>query len=300
MSDTIPPRAWALLLLLALLWGGSFFFIAVALPEVPPLSLVAARVVLAAAALWIAARASGLRPPRGHAAAVTLLGMGVLNNVIPFALIAWAQLHLASGVASILNATAPVWGVLLGALAGTGGVTRLRAAGVAAGFAGVVLLMGVDKLASPGGDTLAVLAMLGATLSYAAAGLWAKRLARDGIPPLVAAAGQCSVSAVLLGAAALVVEAPWALPLPSPPALGALLALGLLSTALAYAIFFRVIALAGGMNGLLVTFLIPPVAIALGVLVLGEPLLARHVLGCAVILAGLALIDGRVFRRRGG
>jgi drug/metabolite transporter (DMT)-like permease len=299
MPDTIPPRAWALLLLLSLLWGGSFFFIAVALRDVPPLTLVASRALLAAAALWIAARTLGLRIPPGRAALVTLLGMGVLNNVIPFTLIAWAQLHLASGVASILNATTPVWGVLLGAALGAAGVTKLRAAGVVSGFAGVVLLMGVDKLAAPGSDTLAVLAMLGATLSYAAAGLWAKRLAHDGIPPLIGAAGQCSVSTVLLGAAALALETPWALPLPSTPALAALLALGLFSTGLAYALFFRVIELAGGMNAMLVTFLIPPVAIALGVAVLGETFLARHALGCLVILLGLALIDGRLFRRFG-
>jgi drug/metabolite transporter (DMT)-like permease len=298
MSETIPPRAWALLLALALLWGGSFLFIAVALPEVPPLTLVASRAILAAALLWAAALALGLRAPRSRAALVTLLGMGVLNNVIPFALIAWAQLHLASGVASILNATTPVWGVLLGAALGSAGVTRLRAAGIAAGFAGVVLLMGPDKLLAPGSETLAVLAMLGATLSYASAGLWSKRLARDGIPPLIGAAGHCSVSSVLLGALALGFDAPWALPAPSAAVVAAVLALGLLSTGLAYALFFRLIAIAGGPNAMLVTFLIPPVAIALGVLLLGETLLPRHVLGCVVILAGLVLIDGRVFRRR--
>jgi drug/metabolite transporter (DMT)-like permease len=300
VTETIPPRAWALLLLLALLWGGSFFFIAVALSEVPPLTLVATRTLLAAVALWTAALAFGLRLPPGRTLLVTLLGMGVLNNAIPFVLIALAQLHLASGVASILNATTPVWGVILGAALGTAGVTRLRMAGVAAGFAGVVLLMGSEKLAAPGSDSLAVLAMLGATLSYAAAGLWSKRLARDGIPPLLGAAGQCSVSTLLLGALALTVDQPWTLPLPSAPALGALLALGLLSTGLAYAIFFRIIAMAGGMNAMLVTFLIPPVAIALGVAVLGEALLARHVAGCVVILAGLALIDGRLFARGPG
>jgi len=258
---------------------------------------VAARALLAAAALLAACAALGLRIPPARAALVTLAGMGVLNNAIPFALIALAQLHLASGVASILNATTPVWGVLLGAALGTAGVTALRAAGVAAGFAGVVLLMGADTLLAPGSDSLAVLAMLGATLSYACAGLWSKRIARDAIPPLVGAAGQCAVSTLLLGALALALDQPWALPLPSPPALAAVLALGLLSTGLAYAIFFRVIALAGGMNALLVTFLIPPAAIALGVLVLGETLLARHVLGCVVILGGLVLIDGRLLRR---
>jgi drug/metabolite transporter (DMT)-like permease len=298
MSETIPPRAWALLLALALLWGGSFLLIAVALPEVPPLTLVASRAILAAAVLWAAALALGLRAPASRAALVTLAGMGVLNNVIPFALIAWAQLHLASGVASILNATTPVWGVILGAALGAAGVTLLRAAGVAAGFAGVVLLMGWEKLLAPGSDTLAVLAMLGATLSYAAAGMWSKRLARDGIPPLIGAAGHCSVSAVLLGALAAGFDAPWTLPAPSWAVVAAVLALGLLSTGLAYALFFRVIALAGGANALLVTFLIPPVAIALGVTLLGETLLPRHVAGCVVILAGLALIDGRVFGRR--
>ncbi|MBR0647875.1 DMT family transporter [Plastoroseomonas hellenica] len=297
MDQSLSARAWALLLLLALLWGGSFFFIGVAVREAPPLLVAWSRVAMAAIALWLAVVALRVPVPRSGAAVVTLAGMGLLNNVIPFSLIAYGQAHLPSGFASILNATTPVWGVVLGVAAFRQPATWPRALGVALGFAGVLVLMGPEKLVAPGADLLPILALLAASISYALTGFWARRIARDGIAPLAAAAGQVTASALILAPALLLAHPPGSLAMPSMAGIAALLGLGLVSTALAYAVFFRIIAIAGGGNAMLVTFLIPPVAILLGVAFLGEALLPRHLGGLALILAGLALIDGRVLRR---
>lgn len=297
MDQSLSARAWALLLLLALLWGGSFFFIGVAVREAPPLLIAWSRVAMAAIALWAAVAVLRVPVPRGSTAVVTLAGMGLLNNVIPFSLIAYGQAHLPSGFASILNATTPVWGVVLGVAFFRQPATGARTAGVTLGFAGVLVLMGPEKLAAPGADLLPILALLAASISYALTGFWARRIARDGIAPLAAAAGQVTASALILLPALLLAHPPASLAMPSPLVIAALLGLGLVSTALAYAVFFRIIAIAGGGNAMLVTFLIPPVAILLGVAFLGEALLPRHLGGLALILAGLALIDGRLLRR---
>ena len=298
--DITPPltaRAWRLLLLLALLWGGSFFFVGVAVREWPPLWIVLARVGLAALALWAVV---GLRrlPLRADGPALQAhLGMGVLNNAIPFALIVWAQGQLPSGVASILNATTPLWAVLLAHAMGAERATLARLAGVLTGFAGVALMVGADPWSAP---LPAVLAMLGATLSYGLAGLWGRRFKALGIPPLAAAAGQTTASAALLLPLALGLNPPGLLTAPSLALLGALAGLALLSTALAYQLYFRILDLAGPVNLMLVTLIIPVVAISLGAMVLGERLGPQHLGGLAMIAAGLAWIDGRLWRRLAG
>jgi drug/metabolite transporter (DMT)-like permease len=297
MEQSLSGRAWALLSLLALLWGGSFFFMGVAVREAPPLLIAWSRVALAAVALWVAVAALRIPLPRGRAAVLTLAGMGLLNNAIPFSLVAYGQSHLPSGFAAILNATTPVWGVVLGIVAFGQPATRWRSIGVALGFAGVLVLMGTEKLAAPGAELLPILALLAAAISYALAGFWARRIARDGIAPLAAAAGQVTASALILAPVLLLAHPPGSLALPGTTVIAALTGLGLVSTALAYAVFFRIVAIAGGNNAMLVTFLAPPVAILLGVAFLGEMLLPRHLGGLALILAGLALIDGRLIRR---
>jgi len=290
---TLSARAWGLLLLLALLWGGSFLFVGVAVREWPPLAIVFARVALAALALWAMVAALRLPLRRDGAAMTAHLGMGVLNNLLPFLLIVWAQGTLASGAASILNATTPLWGVLLAHLAGAERATPRRVAGVATGFAGVVAMAGINPLEPP---LPAVAAMLAATFCYGLAGLWGRRFKALGIPPLVAAAGQTSAASLLLLPALLVWAPPLALPVPSLAAAAALVALALLSTALAYRLYFRILDLAGPVNLLLVTLIIPVFAVTLGALMLGERLGAEHAAGMALIAAGLALIDGRLFR----
>lgn len=288
---------WGLLLGLSLLWGGSFFFVAVALRDLPPFTLVLLRVSLAAVALHIVMRLAGLRLPGSREALLALAGMSILNNVVPFSLIVWGQTQVASGLASILNAATPLFTVVIAHVWTTDErMTGGRAAGVLIGLAGVAAMMGADALRAAGGSLAGQLACLGAALSYAIAGVYGRRFRRMGVPPLATAAGQVSVSSLLLLPLSLAVDAPWTLPLPSASTLTALLGLGLLSTALAYLLFFRLLASAGATNIALVTFLIPVMAIALGVVVLGERLEPRHLLGMAMIGLGLAAIDGRPLR----
>lgn len=295
-------RAWALLVFLSTVWGGSFFFVAVAVKEIPPLTLVAARVMIAAVTLQLVLRMLGIRFPLGRPALRAFLVMGVLNNAIPFALIVWGQQHIASGLASILNATTPLFTVLVAhGLTKDEKATPARLAGVGIGFLGVVAMLGPDLLDGLTAAGWGTLALLGAALSYSFAGLWGRRFARLGIQPLAAAAGQTTASSLIMLPAALLVDAPWALPTPSGAAVAAMLGLGLLSTALGYTIYFRVLAMAGAVNLMLVTLLNPVSAILLGTLVLHEALLPRHILGMAAIALGLAVLDGRLpaaIRRR--
>ncbi|WP_198373035.1 DMT family transporter [Roseomonas rosulenta] len=289
-------RAWSLLIALSVLWGGSFFFVGVAGPEVPPLTLVTLRVAIAAAILWAAIPLLGVSAPRGARAWGAIAAMGLLNNAIPFTLIVWAQQALPSGLAAILNATTPLWTVLVAhAFTQEETATRAKVAGALFGFAGVGAMMGPDLLAGAATAGWATAAMLAATLSYAFAGVFGRRFRGLGISPMQAALGQVTASAVMMLPLALAFEHPWSLPRPSAMAAGAVLGLAALSTALAYVLYFRILALAGAVNLLLVTFLIPVSAILLGTLVLGEALAPRHLLGMALIGLGLAAIDGRPF-----
>jgi drug/metabolite transporter (DMT)-like permease len=287
-----------MLLALAVLWGGSFFFVAVALPSLPPLTIVFGRVALAAPVLAVACLAFGLALPRGRAAWIACAGMGLLNNAIPFTLIVLGQRFIPSGLAAVVNAATPVFAVLAAqALTADEKLTPNRLGGALVGLAGVAILVGpaaFDGGRDGEGEALGILLCLGACLSYGLTGVWARRVKRAGLAPLPAAAGQCACSTLMLLPLALVFDQPWSLPAPGAGALAALLALGLLSTALAYALFFAILAGAGGTNAMLVTLLVPVTALLLGALVLGEALAARHLLGMAVIAAGLLAIDGRV------
>jgi len=294
---TMGGREWLMLLVLSLLWGGSFFFTGIAVRELPSFTLVALRVGIGAIALWLMLHALGQRMPRDGRVWAAFFAMGLLNNVIPFSLFAWGQHHIASGLAAILNATTPLFGVLVAhALTEDERLTPAKAVGVTAGFVGVVVLMGPDALHGLGSGTLAQFACLSAALTYAFAGIFGRRFRRMGIPPMVTATGQVTASSVMLLPLALLVEHPWTL-LPLHAATwAAVVGLGVLSTAVAYVLYFRVLATAGATNVLLVTLLIPVSAILLGVLVLGESLLPRHFLGMALIGAGLGCIDGRPLR----
>ncbi len=290
-------RDWGLLLILSVLWGGTFLFVELALPEVPPLTLVLARVGLGALALGLVLRLTGGALPRGAALWRGARGMAILNNVIPFTLFFWAQTQIEAGLAAILNATTPLWSVALAhLLTADEKATPAKLAGVALGFAGVAVMVGGEALEGSGGRGLARGACLLAALSYAFSALWGRRFGALGAAPLGIAFGQLCLSSALMLPLALAVERPLALPLPGVQALAAVQALALLSTAAAYAIFFRVLASAGATKLMLVTFLIPVSAVALGVLVLGERLEARHLAGMAIIGAGLAAIDGRLPR----
>jgi drug/metabolite transporter (DMT)-like permease len=295
IHKTMTASDWALLIALSVVWGGSFLFVGVAVRELPPLTIVASRVLMGAAALLLVLRVMGLNLPRTRQAWGAFLGMSILNNVIPFTLIVWGQSHIASGLASILNATTPLFTVIVAHyLTDDERLTGQKFAGVLVGFAGVAVMIGAAAMTAWDASILAQLAVLGAALSYGFSGVFGRRFKTMGIPPLATAAGQVTVSSALLLPVALIVDRPWILSMPSTGALLSMAALGLVSTAFAYLIFFRLLARAGATNVGLVTFLIPVSAILLGVLVLGETLAPRHVTGMALIAAGLILIDGRM------
>ncbi len=290
------PTDWLLLAILSGLWGGSFFFNKLALAEWPPFAVLFVRVGLAALALLLAVRLAGLSMSVGRRFWLAFFGMGLLNNVIPFTLFLWGQQQIASGLAAILNAMTPIFAVMVMAAFGGERATGPKIAGVVAGFAGVAILIGPDALSGLGLNLAAQIACIAATISYAFSGLYGRRFRE--LPPLVTAAGQLSASTLMTLPVMLAVNPPWTLPAPSVQGVLALVGLALVSTALAYAIFFRIMRSAGPSNVMLVTFLIPVSAILLGSGLLGEALLPRHFAGMAAIFAGLALIDGRVLRRK--
>lgn len=289
-------RVWLLLGALSLLWGGSFFFIGVAVRELPPLTIVASRVALAALVLLPALHLMGQQLPRERTIWLAFFGMGLLNNAIPFTLIVWGQSQIPSGLASILNATTPIsTAIVAHVFTSDEKLTANRMLGVLLGLAGVAVMLGADLLGGLGQNIAAQSACLLATLSYACAGVFGRRFRRMAVPPPVTAGGQLIASTIMLLPLAAIVDKPWTLALPGWPVIAALLALAVLSTALAYVIFFRVMAAAGS-NVNLVTLLVPVSAILLGVLVLGETLLPRHLLGFGIIALGLLAIDGRGLR----
>lgn len=287
------PAEWGLLLPLSVLWGGSFFFQKVALAALPPFTVLLARVGLAAAALWIAGRAAGYRLPRSRQDWAPLVVMAILNNVVPFSLILWGQTRIASGLAAILNACAPLFtAVLAHFLTRDERLTSRRAAGVLLGLSGVVLMIGPDSLGGLGRDVLAQLAVLLAGISYACAGLFGRRFTST--PPLVTATGQVTASTLLILPVALLADRPWTLVPPGARVWATLLDLAIISTALGYVVYFRLLATAGATNLLLVTLLMPVIALVLGTLMLGERLAPRHFTGMGLIAGGLAVIDGRL------
>jgi drug/metabolite transporter (DMT)-like permease len=280
---------WVTLVTLSVLWGGSFFFAKIAVGELPPLTVALGRVAIAAALLIVLARATGVALPDRRGPFIV---MGLLNNALPFSLIFWGQTHIASGLAAILNATTPLFTVLVAHFATADEKLNVaRLAGVAAGFAGVVAMLGPDLLRDLGAAVAAQLACLGAAISYAFAGIYGRRF--RGEPALRVAAGQLIASSAMLAPLVIVLDRPWQLAPPGANAWGALVALATLSTALGYLLYFRILARAGATNVLLVTFLIPVSAILLGTLLLGEALAMRHLVGMAAIAVGLAAIDGR-------
>ena len=298
INRSMGKAEWAMLITLSLLWGGSFFFNAVAVRELPVLTIVAARVALAAIILHLVMRMRGQNFPVGRNALLAFAGMGLLNNAIPFSLIVWGQSHIASGVASIFNAMTPIFTVIAAHfLTSDELLDRRRIAGVLLGLAGVVVMIGSEALHSLGVNVLAQVAVLCAALSYGFAGVFGRRFKALGISPMATATGQVTASSLILVPLALLIDQPWQLAVPGIETIAAVFGVAAFSTALAYLLFFRILQSAGATNISLVTFLIPPSAILLGVVFLGESLLPRHLAGLALIAAGLVAIDGRLFAR---
>ncbi|MDV7142349.1 DMT family transporter [Tropicimonas sp. TH_r6] len=292
-------KATVMLLALAAVWGGSFFFAEVALREVPPLTITLQRVFWAVPILVVLVRIKGIAIPRAPRVWGAYLVMGALNNAIPFSLIFWGQTQIDAGLASILNGTTAMFAaVVAGLLLKDEPLTARKIVGAALGLVGVAFIMGPRVLTGFDPSNLAQLAILGAALSYAFAGVWGK-LSLAGQPPLMNALGMVTGSTLLMIPIVFIVDGPPRLDL-SVATWGALLGVAALSTALAYLLYFAILARAGAANLLLVTLLIPPFAIGLGVMFLGEQMEAEAWIGFAIIALGFSVTDGRLFARLRG
>ena len=298
-DDRIDARDWSLLAVLSVLWGGSFFFNGVVLKELPPLTVVLLRVALAAMILLPVLRAYQIRFPVGLSGWKPFFAIALLNNVLPFSLIVIGQTYIPSGLASILNATTPLFTVVVMAAAGDEKLHARRVVGVVTGLIGVIILHGQDLHGQdPGfqsGEGVGILLCLAAAFSYGLSALYARRKLSNS-PPLATATFQLLASALMMTIVAAVFERPWQLPMPGVTTWLAMIGLSALSTALAYIVFFQVLRRSGSTNVMLVTLLIPVTAILLGYLVLGESISLREIIGALVIGSALLLMDGRVLK----
>lgn len=301
---------WLRLILLSLLWGGTFLFAAIAIKGWPagagngiaPLTVVMIRVTVAALTLLAVLRLMAVPIPSGRTVWIAFLGMGLLNNVIPFSLIFWGQSQLpasvAAGLASILNATTPLFTVVVAhALTQDEKATPLKIVALLIGLAGVAAMIGADAVSQLGASVAGQLACLCAALTYAFAGIFGRRFKAMGVSPLQTAFGQVTASTLMMIPIAGFIERPWTAAAPGGIPLAAVIVMGIASTALAYILFFRILAGVGATKLALVTFLIPVSSILLGWAILGEALKPQHFLGMACIALSLVLIDGRLFRR---
>ena len=298
INNEMRPFEWVLLITLSLVWAGSFFFNGVAVRDLPVMSIVIGRVSIASLILvpWLIWR--GMALLRDLSVWRAFLVMGLFNNVLPFCLIVWAQGHVSSGQAAILNATSPIFTVIVAhLLTDDERLSPSRLAGVLLGFAGVAVMVGGGMMEDTGVTLAAYCALLGASLSYGYAFVFGRRFRTLGVTPMTTAAGQLVCSSLLLLPLWLVLDRPWEMPMPGMATMLAVLGLASMSTAFAYGLYFRILTTAGATNLSLVTILIPPGAILLGVAFLGEELLTRHLAGLALIIAGLLVTDGRILRR---
>jgi drug/metabolite transporter (DMT)-like permease len=287
-------KEWGSLLFLSFIWGGSFFFIEVVVKDITPLTVVLGRVGLASLFLLLFLQVKGIRMPGISKIWGSFLIMGILNNIIPFSLIVWGQTHIQSSLASILNATTPIFTVLMAhLLTKDEKLTFNRGLGVLMGWSGVAVLIGLKALKVWDVQIIGQIAILGAALSYACAGIFGRRF--KGINSTVVATGMLIGSTVMMIPMVFIFESPLDLT-PSLISWAAMIGLSLISTSLAYIIYFRLLASAGATNLLLVTFLIPVSAICLGVIVLGEQLRWNDFGGMSLIFIGLVAIDGRMLR----
>lgn len=289
-QKTLSARAWAELILLGVIWGASFLSIRIALDTIPFVTSVFHRVFWASLALWTLIALQRQPLPRDPRIWGAFLVMGLLNNALPFSLMAWGQLHVETGLTSILNASTAVFGVLLAAVFFRDErLTKPRMLGVALGFTGVSITIGLNQFDSFSPANLGQLAILAGALSYAFAAIWARAHLGDLAPP-VAAAGMLTASTVIMIPITLVVDGVPSLNLPAET-LMAMAYYALVATAGAYLLYYRVLQQGGSGNVLLVTLIIPPVAILLGALVRDEALPPRAFVGFAILALGLLILS---------
>ncbi|MGJ8622360.1 MAG: DMT family transporter [Yoonia sp.] len=280
--------------MLSLIWGASFLSIRIALDEIGPLTAVAHRTGWAMLILWIFVILRGLPLPLGWRVWGAFLVMGVLNNVIPFSLMAWGQLHIESGLTSILNASTAIFGVIAAAVFfADERLTLRKAVGVGLGFLGVSTAIGLGAFKDFDIRSLGQLAVIGGTISYALAGVWARKTLGH-LTPQVAAAGMLTGASLVTLPFAYLVEGPISLDL-QPRTWAAIGYYAIVATAIAYMLYYRVLAMAGSGNLMLCTLLVAPVAIVLGAIVLGEALPLRAYTGFGLLALGLLILDGRLW-----
>lgn len=295
-TPTIDLTSGLLLLALATVWGGSFFFAEIALREVPPLTIALHRVFWAVPALYLVVLWQGIEIPKSIKAWLCYLVMGALNNAIPFSLIFWGQTSIGSGLASILNGTTAVFGaVVAGFFLVDEPLTPRKIIGAIFGILGVAVIMGHDALTHFSLQNLGQLAIMGAALSYAFAGVWGKRFLSS-YPPIMNAFGMLVGSTIIMIPVAIFMEGMPVMSL-SMGVWASLIGLAILSTAVAYLLYFKILVRAGSANLMLVTLLIPPIAVTLSVVFLGEKLGFAALIGFGIIALGLAITDGRLLNR---
>ncbi|MGY4628019.1 DMT family transporter [Bradyrhizobium sp. USDA 4486] len=307
MSTTAPQAASAqtrlaweigLLLLLSLIWGSSFTLIKLAVPTIPPVTMVAVRVTIAAMLLLLLAIAQGHALPQKQSIWAAFLVQGLLQSALPFTLISWGEVSIPSGLAGVLNATPPMFVLAIAVITGRGrqAVSGRKIMGVGLGLVGVAVTMGLDALSGLGtAAPLAQAAVLGASFCYALAPIWGQRFSK--LPAIVTAAGAMSCAAILMLPAAAVLERPWALPPPPADAIAAVIILAVICTALAMVIYFRLIRTLGPLGTTSGSYLRAGFAVALGIAWLGERFTWSSMAGMALILAGVMAITVPPFAR---
>ena len=293
-QKTLSLAAWVSLISLALIWGVSFLCFAIGLRELGVYTLVAHRVFWGGLVLWGVVFAMRIPLPKSLKTWGALLIMGLLNNAIPFSLIAWGQTHIESGLASILNGSTAIFGILIAAMVFTDEcLTPKKLLGVVIAFIGVCITIGLDALLNFDIRSLAQLSLLGASLSYGCAASWGRSL--HGLHPIMASTGMLTGAGLIMVPLALFIDGPPSFTL-MPSTFAAMAFLAIPATAIAYLLYYRALNLAGSGNLSLVTLLVPPTAVFWGAMVLGEALPSSAYLGFGVIALGMIVIDGRAMR----
>ena len=297
MSAPLPFRAigpveWVALITLSVIWGGSYLFMKIAVGYLPVFTIVFLRVALGGMTLGAILLISGLGIPRGWHKWRAFMVMGILNNVVPMSLIVYGTHSISAGLASIINAMTPIFTLLFAHLLTTDErLTPYKLIGIGLGFCGVIVLIGPGLLLNIDASVIGELACVGAAISYATSNIFGRRFVSMGLKPLEIAFGQVSSSSLILLPIACLVEQPWTLAAPPTYAILSVLALGMLCTGIAYLLFFRVLTRSGAVAIALVTLLIPPSAITMGAVVLGEPISPQNLVGMALIAIGLMAVN---------
>lgn len=296
MSERTTRSQWLIFLALGLMWGSSYLFIKLAVDDFGTFTLVALRLAVGAALLWMVLRLAGQKLPRERRIYGHLVVMAIVNIVIPFALITWAEQSVDSSIAAILTSAVPLFAIVIAPLFLHDEPIRVNGVfGLAVGFVGVIVLTSRD-LTTTGSDITGEIALLGAALSYAVGAVYARHTMR-GVPPMIPAVFQVTFAMLIAGTIAIVFEHPWDAR-PDAQAIFSIVWLGLLGSGLAYLAMFRLLASWGATRTTLVAYEIPVVGIVLGFLVLQEPIDGRLLIGTALVVGGVALVNSRFGRRR--